>query len=325
MNSTFLKSFFVLAVSLAIYACSSSKKAPTDIAGEDSLKQGQTIVPDTFLLPEIPSGITNPNVRAAYLVMHYWDRFDFANEKLTLRPEITEQAFVDYIHILSLVPFENAKESLNYTLRKAKMNRVMYTYFGSLFDKYLFDANSPFRNEEYYIPVLQDLVNSDLLSEEERSRYRFQLNMALKNRVGETASDFVYTLANGESKKMHSIKSEYLLLIFSNPGCSTCASVTETLSKSDNLAMAFSMNSPSRTMITVLTVYPDTDIDEWRSHLQHLPANWIHSYDKDRVITKQKLYDLKAIPTIYLLDREKRVILKDTSLEAIEAFFARSN
>lgn len=124
---------------------------------------------------------------------------------------------------------------------------------------------------------------------------------------------------------MHSIKSEYLLLIFSNPGCSTCASVTETLSKSDNLAMAFSMNSPSRTMITVLTVYPDTDIDEWRSHLQHLPANWIHSYDKDRVITKQKLYDLKAIPTIYLLDREKRVILKDTSLEAIEAFFARSN
>ena len=35
-----------------------------------------------------------------------------------------------------------------------------------------------------------------------------------------------------------------------------------------------------------------------------------------------RLYDIKAIPTIYLLDSDKKVILKDCSLEAVESFFS---
>ena len=325
MNQYLLKFLFVLNAFLMIYACSSSKKAQIDTIGEDSLKQEQAILPDTFVLPYIPEEMTNSDARAVYLVMHYWDRFDFSDETLTLRPEITEQAFVDYINILSYVPFDRTKESLNYTLRKAEANNTMYTYFGTLFDKYFYGANSPFRNEEFYIPVLQELVNSEILSETDKSRYRFQFEMVMKNRVGETANDFAYTLASGESQRMHSIKSEYLVLMFSNPGCSTCASVTDVLTKSPTINEAFSMNSPSRTMVTVLTVYPDADIDEWRSYLPQMPANWIHSYDKETTITKQKLYDIKAIPTLYLLDKDKKVILKDTSIEAIESFFAKPN
>ena len=323
MKRYFLKSFFLLAAFLAICSCSSSKKAQVDITGEDSLKREQTIVPDTFVLPHIPTEITNSDARAAYLVTHYWDRFDFSDEKLTLRPEITEQAFVDYINILSYVPSDKAEESLHHTLKKAEADKAMYIYFGTLFEKYFHDPNSPFRNEEFYIPVLQELANSEIPSEADKSRYRFQFDMAMKNRVGETANDFAYTLASGESRRMHSIKSEFLVLMFSNPGCPTCGSVTDVLTKSVTLSEAFSMNSPTRTMITVLTVYPDADIDEWRSHLAEMPANWTHSYDKGTTITRQKLYDIKAIPTLYLLDKNKKVILKDTSIEAIEAFFAK--
>jgi hypothetical protein len=41
-------------------------------------------------------------------------------------------------------------------------------------------------------------------------------------------------------------------------------------------------------------------------------------------ITQKKLYDIRAIPTLYLFDKEKNVILKDTSIEAIENFFTTS-
>lgn len=325
MNQYFLKLFFLFIAFLVIYSCSSSKKAQIDVPDEDSLKREQTIVPDTFVLPDIPAEITNSDARAEFLVMHYWNRFDFSNEKLAQRPEITEQAFVDYINILSYVPLDKAKESLTYTLKKAEANNVMYSYFGTLFDKYFYGANSPFRNEEFYIPVLQELVKSNFLSDTDKSKYQFQLELTMKNRVGQTANDFSYTLASGQSQKLHSVRSEYLVLMFSNPGCSTCAAVTDALTKSAALNQAFSMNSPTRTMITVLTVYPDADINEWTSHLLQMPANWIHSYDKGMVITKQKLYDIKAIPTLYLLDKDKKVILKDTSIEAIEMFFAKPN
>ncbi|MDO5522979.1 MAG: DUF5106 domain-containing protein [Bacteroidia bacterium] len=325
MIQYFLKLFFLLIASLAVCCCSSSKKAQTDAPEEDSPIRTQIIVPDTFVLPEIPAEITNSDARASYLVMHYWDRFDFADEKLTRRPEITEQAFVDYINILSYVPEEKAHESLAYTLKKAETNNVVYEYFATLFDKYFYDANSPFRNEEFYIPILRQLVQSDYLPETEKSRYQFRLDMALKNRVGQTAADFTYTPPSGESRTLHSIRSEYLILMFSNPGCNTCLSVMDALTKSQALNHALSMNSPTRTMLTILTLYPDAHLDEWLAHLHQMPANWTHAYDKDMVITKERLYDIKAIPTLYLLDKDKKVILKDTSIEAIEMFFARPN
>jgi hypothetical protein len=94
------------------------------------------------------------------------------------------------------------------------------------------------------------------------------------------------------------------------------------MAKSAPINNALSRNSANRTMLTILTLYPDQDLDEWLSHLSDLPTGWVHGYDKDLKITNQRLYDIKAIPTIYLLDKDKRVLLKDTSIEAVESFFS---
>ena len=56
---------------------------------------------------------------------------------------------------------------------------------------------------------------------------------------------------------------------------------------------------------------PDTDLEAWREHLQDYPASWINGYDADQRIEKERLYDLKAIPALYLLDKQKRVMAKD--------------
>lgn len=304
-------------------SCLSSKKTQANEAPDDSLTQENMIVPDTFVLPNMPQNLASADDRAAYLVMHYWDRFDFADTTLILRPQITEQAFVDYINILSYVPYEKGEQSLDYTLEKARKSTPMYLHFASLFEKYFYDANSPFRNEAFYIPVLRKLINSDIISDVVKSKYRFQWDMSMKNRVGQIANDFVYTLSTENSNTLHNIKSEYLILLFSNPGCATCAHVTEQLNISEALQKAFSMNSSTRTMLTVLTVYPDNNPNEWRDNLSKMPAKWVNAYDKDMQITKEQLYDIKAIPTIYLLDKDKKVILKDTSIEAITAFFAK--
>jgi hypothetical protein len=53
-----------------------------------------------------------------------------------------------------------------------------------------------------------------------------------------------------------------------------------------------------------------------------MPQQWLHGYDPGMAITRRRLYDVKAIPTIYLLDSDKTVILKDTSIEAVESFFS---
>ncbi|RNC66363.1 DUF5106 domain-containing protein [Proteiniphilum sp. X52] len=316
-------SIIVLAGAMLIvgFSCLSSKKARTE-APDEKTAQVQTIVHDTFILPQIPEMMKDPQERAKYLVMHYWDRFDFADRSLIQRPEITEQAFVDYINILGYVPRENADVSVVYTLQKAAVDTMMYVHFTELFEKYLYDPNSPFRNEEYYLPVLQEMVSSPLLTEEKRSRYGFQQEMSRQNRVGESANDFTYTVSSGQSFRLYDLKSEYTLVMFTNPGCSTCAAVTERLRESAELKDAMALNSPTRTMLTILALVPDSDPEEWKAHLSEIPAQWIYAYDKSGEITKRRLYDIKAFPTLYLLNKEKKVILKDTSIEAVESFFS---
>ena len=59
--------------------------------------------------------------------------------------------------------------------------------------------------------------------------------------------------------------------------------------------------------------YPDEDIEAWRNYLHTMPRGWICGYDKELRLTSERLYDLKAIPSLYLLDSTKRVIIKDGS------------
>ena len=326
MKRNYLTLLIALFLILTVVAsCSSSKKTESNqhdvLTGPFESYPVETIVTDTFVLPTIPSMITDSDKRAIFLVMNYWERFDFTNRALIDRAEITEQAFVDYINLLDFVPKDVADASLRKTINKADADYVMYSHFGSLFDKYFYDPNSPFRNEEYYIPVLEEIVEAEVLSETDISVYNFHYEMVMKNRVGDKGSNFNYTLASGQTHSFYSLKSEYTLLMFSNPGCSTCATVTQQILNSNEINNALALNSNTRTMLTILTLYIDKDIDLWLDNLPQMPQKWIHGYDKGLEITHKRLYDIKAIPTLYLFDKDKNVILKDTSIEAIERFF----
>jgi thioredoxin-related protein len=306
-------------------SCSSSKKTESNqkdayTESNDTLPV-ETILPDTFILPIIPEIITDNDARAIYLVKHYWDRFDFNSISLIDRPEITEQAFVDYINILNYVSKDVADASLRETINKAETDYLMHLHFRNLFEKYFFDPNSPFRNEEYYIPILKEVIDSEVMSDTEKSVYNFQYEMLMKNRVGEKGNNFNYTLASGQTLSLYNLKSEYTLLMFSNPGCQTCEAVTQQLNISDAINNVLDLNSSTRTMLTIISLYTDENIDLWLGHLPKMPQNWIHGYDKGMTITQKKLYDIRAIPTLYLFDKEKNVVLKDTSIEAIENFF----
>lgn len=58
--------------------------------------------------------------------------------------------------------------------------------------------------------------------------------------------------------------------------------------------------------LKILAVYPDEDLDAWKEHVSVMPKDWINSYDKRVSLKNDEIYDLKAIPTLYLLNKEKK-------------------
>lgn len=262
-----------------------------------------------FRLPEVPVTLTAPEDRAAYLSLHYWDHFDFADTSLISRPEITEQAFVDFISILPHTP--KAQESVDTLFRRALADREMLYHFISLGDKYLYEPNSPMHDEELHILFLRALVDNPDLGELDKMRPRHQLEMALKNRPGDVAADFTVVCRDGSSRRLSDIKAGYVLVYFNDPDCEDCRRVKELLSLSP---VVNGLLESGR--LKLLSVCVEGKTPAWEK--AEFPAGWIDGYDAGQRLTREQVYDLKAMPTLYLLDAEKRVILKDASFGQVE-------
>ena len=278
--------------------------------GQDDTAKAVT---QKFTHPEVPALITDPNQRIEYLVRRYWDYFDFADTTYVPTPEITEQAWVDYIDLLFRIPLDKAQEAMQGMMTKSAQNsKKLFLYFTGMADKYLYDPNSPARNEELYIPVLEVINQSSALDDTEKIRARFQLEWALKNRIGTKATDFQYAGITGQTGTLYRINAGYTLLFFNNPECTSCMEHIQNIRNS-----VFMNRLISERKLTILSIYPDREIDEWKKHHAVYPAGWIVGYDPSFTIGLK--YDLKASPTLYLLDGAKVVLLKDATLGQIES------
>ena len=246
---------------------------------------------------------------------HYWKNVEFADTTYLDHREVMEQAWVDYIDIMKLVPEETAISAIKQMYKDAGKKKKVFFYFTDLAEKYLYDPNSPMRNEELYVLVLDAMLESSVLDDTEKILPKGRRDLAEQNRPGRQAEDFTYTLVSGKSGTLYGVKADYTLLFINNPGCHACEEGIKELKQAPAINKEFEAGN-----LKILSVYPDEDKEEWERHLSDFPKEWINGYDKKLMIKEKNLYDLKAIPTLYLLDKNKKVLLKDAVVGQIEQY-----
>lgn len=286
--------------------------------GEKNVEKQNTTKSEIFKLQEIPSILSTPEHKADYLLEHYWDNFNFNDTSILNKPKISEQQFVNFINILLQLQSEKADKGVVILMKKAETNEKMYKYFFEQSEKYLYDPNSPMRNEGIYESFLKVALSSNAIDDTHKIRPRKQFDLAQKNKPEQKATDFKFTLRNGSSSRLYSVQTGFILLYFHNPECTDCKIVKEEIVNS--LAI---QNLLDQNKLKILSIYPDENLITWQKHYDELPSNWINAYDKGSIIKNKELYDLKAIPTIYLLDKQKKVLLKDARFEEIEQYILK--
>ena len=195
-----------------------------------------------------------------------------------------------------------------------------YHYFMSLAGKYLYEPNSPFHNEEFYIPFLQHILSVSFLTETEKTTPKFRLEMALKNRVGQTTTDLLLETRQGHHTSLKKIVTTPLtLLIFYDPDCDNCIKTQEELKTNETLSELIKTKQ-----LAVTAIYAEGDRKEWDRTKASMPASWTVCYDESQIDDHQ-LYDLKAMPTLYLLDAHMNILLKDTTPQKLSAFLIARN
>lgn len=270
-----------------------------------------------FTLPAIPDTLQTVESRSSYLVAHYWDRFSFADSlQFMNQPEMVEQAVVDYVDLFRLVPATEAENSLSALMDQASVTLNGFLFFYNTLEKYLYDATSPMRNEALFIPVLQKMMASNKLNDDDKLRPAMLLKSVSKNKVGSMAADFSYTKPDGSRHRLSEVQTPLILLLFFDPECDDCHQVIMRLEKTDVLNQL-----TADRQLTVLAVYPGENKRLWQTMAQHMLPTWEIGMDESQTIYNKELYDILGFPSMYLLDQHKTVILKDASLTALEEYF----
>ena len=243
----------------------------------------------------------------AYMRDHFWDKFDFADTLYCTKADTVEmcRAYASYVQNF-VGPMD--QEPIRKLMQRASVSKKMFDYFVMLSDKVLHDPNSPLRSDELYIAVLEAQIASPHYDKYEKIAPDYDLRIVSQNRIGRKANDFDYTLKSGRTRNLYSLESNFIIIYINNPGCSMCRDISTQLKQSQIIS---DLQSEGR--LKVLAIYPDENLEEWHKHYSDIPSAWINGYDRGCHIERENLYNVSAIPALYLLDKEKVVLVKDST------------
>lgn len=262
-----------------------------------------------FELPQIPSDLKEPQKRAAFLAIHFWDNIPFSSDSVTEIEAIIDRNFADYGTLYPILTPDDRKAAVESLMKRAHQSQEAYMIMADMAEKYFYEPESPVFNEEVFELFLEEMINSDFLSETEKERPKFLLDDLKKNYPGEVATDFTFELPNGRKMRLSDLQATSdILLIFFDPDCDHCRQTLENLKNSKYIQSDIDAGR-----LVVAAIYSGDEKQDWLAYASTLPESWHVGYEPGDIY-EEALYSIRTFPTIYLLDKDLRVVRRNFQL-----------
>lgn len=221
-------------------------------------------------------------------------------------PVYSEQALKNLVLTSVELDTNAAKKMLDSQITIAAQDSDILKFTVEYLEKPFGDPNSPYRNEALFREVLMAKLMSPYYGQTVKTLMQKKIDLLQQNQPGNKANDFTYITPEGHNRKLFELRTNHVLLFFYNPECDACKQMKAALAASQVIGKQITSRQ-----LTVLAIYVDRDQKLWRKHIAEIPRDWINGRDDNEYLYKNGVYDLRAIPTLYLLNKDKRVILKD--------------
>ncbi len=247
-------------------------------------------------------------------VIHYWDNYDFSKTASDSSATLEEE-FIRFINLTSTS--SRTQEAFSQLLVHIGSNNELLNRFIDLAQQLLADSHSPVYNEELYITMLESIAASEQITAIKRDQINYHLALALKNRIGTTATDFEMLLRDGSYSTLHTVTgNKYILLYMGDPECNVCHDAMQQLLASQHITQLTESGD-----LTIISLSIEGNTTSWQN--ASAPAGWIDACDENCIIFDEELYDITSIPSFYLLDNNHKVILRDVHIGYIINFLTQ--
>lgn len=301
---------------------------------EEIIKKNPSSLLSTLLItmrePELTGALKNPANKEDSLTAynyykgHYWDGVNFWDGRLAYTPFFEEKIDKYFNQLVVPNPDSVIKEidwMLGYASINEEMNKFLLIKFVNRYlnQKYMWeDAVFVHLFEKYFSQKTYSWLN-----EAGKKTITDRAYSLMANILGTPASDIELPNQEGTPVSLYALQASYTIVAFWDPTCGHCKEVLPKLDsfyrakwKADGLKLYAVAKETDGTKKDWLGFIADNKLQEW-SHVYY-------SKEADKARTDNgipgysQLYDVQSFPTLYLLDKDKRIIAKKLTYQQLD-------
>ena len=284
--------------------------------------------------PEVPN---NPEAAKKdtlyayhYFKTHYWDGVNFWDDRLARTP-FFESRLDKYFEQLVYPSADSVIKELDWMLGYASASEEMQKFLLLKFVnrylnmKYMWeDAVFVHLFEKYF-----SQKNYSWLNDKGKKMITDRAYSLMANIMGSPAAEIELPDSTGKNVNLYSLESPYTLVVIYDPNCGHCK---ETLPRLDTMYQQ-KWKGYGVKMYALAKQTEGGKKDDWFNFIhQHGLKGWTHVfYSKEaeqarvsaNIPSYAQLYDVQSFPTLYLLDKDKRIIAKKVTDKQVDEILAQ--
>ena len=265
-----------------------------------------------------------------YFKTHYWDGVNFWDDRLARTPFFEGRVDKYYEQLVFPNPDSVIKEldwMLSYASASEEMQRFLLLKFVNRYlnMKYMWE-------DKVFVHLFEKYFTNKTypwLNDKGKKMITDRAYSLMANIMGSPAAEIELPDSTGKKVTLYGMESPYTLVVIYDPTCGHCK---ETLPQIDSLYNA-KWKADGLKIFAMAKQTEGVKKDDWSGFIRQFGLKgWTHVwYSKEaeqarvsaNIPSYAQLYDVISFPTLYLLDKDKRIIAKKVTAEQVNEILAQ--
>ncbi|MBL7862540.1 MAG: redoxin domain-containing protein [Cyclobacteriaceae bacterium] len=313
------ESFSKISEQVKVYQQKLIQENPTTLTARLLLATQPIEVP---VPPKKADGTIDSTFQLRYYRQHFFDKFDLADDALIRLPRpIYQEKIKEYLQKLYAPVPDTLMKAIDFMVLKAKKNPETYKYlvWNCLF---LYTNPEIMGLDEVYVRLYDKYYASGemnfWITDKVKQNLKDYADKIRGSLVGKTGANLIMQDQNLQPRALYDIKNKYTILWIFDPECGHCKEETPKL-------VEFYNKFKTKFDVEVFAVASDTSMQKMKTFMKDMKTPWITVNGPRSYIPQHysKLYYAETTPSLYILDRNHKIIAKKLPVVQLEDFFTK--
>jgi len=257
--------------------------------------------------PKKPDGTIDSSYNYWNYRNHYWDGMDWRDERLLRTPVYYNKMKFWVEKVVPQHP-DTLAAQMNWLINQTAQSDELYRYTVSYLT-YYFESSKIMGFDAVFVSIVENnhaLRKCWWLTEENNKKIVDRAKQLKFTLIGAQAVNLFLQDSSGKTVELGKIQADYTILVFWDPTCSHCkVEIPELKVYYDSLRAA-------GVSVEVYAIYSELDYPTWKKYIKEHKHTWkdVSGRDAQELGTAKYYYDVFSTPTLYVLDKAKKIIGK---------------